>query len=710
MSSLNNETLTGSIVSMSRSYTNGWRILTVDVSGEDVTVTGCVPGSLQPGDFCRFTGKWQNHQRYGKQFQVSQVVVDKPKDQAGIEIYLAQHFPFIGPVVAGKLVKEFGEDLFSIMEFEPDKLTKINGITPQRAKQINEKYTKILADQKIDIFFSTHGISQAMINRMIAAYKTKESAYYHASMKPYQLIEDVDGIGFKKADTIAKSQGIKLHSPERLNAGITYALTEASQMKGHVYLPREKLVQTARKILEVNSRYVNNQIRVAIENGSVILDQEALYHPDLYRAEKAVARMLTALMKTPQKKTVHSLVETDIKTLDPDQQNGLQMALQSRISIITGGPGTGKTYLIKRIMEAFGRDCSIELAAPTGKAAKRMEEATGRQAQTIHRLLEYHPAFGFQKDNEHPLECDVLITDEVSMIDLPLMDALLDAIDPDKTQVIFVGDVNQLPSVGPGAVLKDMIDSGAIPTTYLKTLHRQAKHSSININAQLINQGEPLDLSSDPDTDFCMIVESRKENIPDLILKVCAKLKDRFGFDSDDIQVLTPQKIGDIGTLALNKKLQPWFNACGLQTKMIGETGLRIGDRVIQTKNNYNLEIFNGDIGKVVDCDSEANPTRITISFNGRMVEYDTADVMDLQLAYALTIHKSQGSEFPAVIIPVHTTNFIMLKRNLLYTGITRGKKMVVLIGTMKAINLAIRTVDTSTRYTMLAKRISDAV
>ena len=348
----------------------------------------------------------------------------------------------------------------------------------------------------------------------------------------------------------------------------------------------------------------------------------------------------------------------------------------------------------------------IKLAAPTGKAAKRMEEATGEEARTIHRLLEYRPGYGFQRCFDNPLECDVLIVDETSMIDIVLMQALMGAIDPQETQIIFVGDVDQLPSVGPGAVLKDMIDSGKVPTSYLRELHRQTESSMINLNAQRINRGEPLELSGEDDTDFFLILESDKEKIPGLIETVCRKLNTKFGFDLNDIQVLAPQKVGDIGTRNLNRKLQGLFNPGAGQ--LIGQSGLRIGDRVIQTRNNYDLSVFNGDVGRVVDCDSYGSPTEINIVFDDdRMIAYGPEQTVDLQLAYALTIHKSQGSEFPAVVIPVHTTNYIMLKRNLLYTGITRGKDMVVLIGTMKAINLAIRTVDTSTRYTMLADRIN---
>jgi exodeoxyribonuclease V alpha subunit len=425
----------------------------------------------------------------------------------------------------------------------------------------------------------------------------------------------------------------------------------------------------------------------------------------LYNSERIVATRLRKLVKAHHKTIIHDLTQDELDEMDPDQRRALDLALSSKISIITGGPGVGKTHMIKQIIRALGPDDKkIYLAAPTGKAAKRMNEATGMEATTIHRLLEYSMQLnGFTRNSHHPLDCDALIIDETSMIDIRLMASLMDAFNS-YMQVIFVGDVNQLPSVGPGRVLADMIDSEVIPVAWLNTLHRQAGESAINLNAKRINAGKKLDLSR-ADSDFWVCIEENVERIPDLITKTCKAIPRKYPeFTLNDIQVLCPQKRSAIGTKNLNEALRPILNPEGVKLKGVE---FYSGDRVIQTKNNYNLEIFNGEIGRVSHVENDFLHLHRD---DGRLLMYPLNQVTELKPAYALTIHKSQGSEFPCVIIPVHTSNYIMLQRNLLYTGITRGKKLVVLIGTMKAINLAIKTIDSKTRYTNLKRFIQNGV
>jgi exodeoxyribonuclease V alpha subunit len=683
------DAISGTIESISKPYNGGWRFAAVPPHG---VVVGNLPDNLRTGDVCLFKGKWKTHQKYGKQFQAEEVHVEIPKDVQGVRQYLGRHFKWIGPTVAIGLIKEFGERLFSVMEHSPEKLTKIHGITAGRALEIQAEYLKIKYDREIDVWFATHGITLGMRNKLVDRYGSKSAAVDAIKSNPYALADEVWGVGFKKADAIALSFGINRDSTQRMGAGVRWVLHESSNGEGHSFLPAEELLTRCRDVLGVGDEPVKVAINAGIQTGKLTAVAGAVYHTDLYMAEKAVTEKLAALAGAHHEIMMSELDPAQISEMDPDQQRAVQAALSSRMSIITGGPGTGKTFVVKRIMAALG-ERDIMLAAPTGKAAKRMQELTGREALTIHRLLEFNPFDNaFLRDHNNPLECETLIVDEASMIDIRLMASLMDAVTA-KTQVIFVGDVDQLPSVGPGRVLADMIDSEIIPTSRLRTLHRQAAASLININAQRINAGKKLELNN-ASGDFWYWEVEQAEEIPDRIIQCINAIPGKFGFALEDIQVLCPQKRGVIGTRELNQKLGPVLNPKGAKLSGIP---YRIGDRVIQTRNNYKLEIFNGDIGTVLDATS----SHILIRFDFD-VDYPMEDLSDLQPAYALTIHKSQGSEFPVVIIPVHTTNYMMLKRNLLYTAITRGKSLVVLIGSMKAVNLAIRSVESSMRFSNL--------
>lgn len=698
-------TIQGTIESLSRQFNQGWRIGTLRGLGK---VTGLYPADCEVGDFIAADGEYVSHPRYGEQFEATQIRREIPSDTRGLRDYLDKWFPFIGPITAMALIERFGESLFDVMEKNHQLLVAVKGITEARAQQIHEQYLEIKSDVSRDQFFSRHMITPAMVNRLILEYGDKQSAIDTIEANPYLLADEVWGIGFKKADLIAQSMGIAKDSRRRINAGLEWVLQEASQGEGHCCLPRKELIKRACEILESDAEKVGALIESKIAGGDLVESKDdMIYLAMLWAAEIDVASKLCLLAGTPQEVMMSELEESDLASMDSDQRLAVDYALRSRILVITGGPGVGKTYTVNMILKALGRERDVSLAAPTGKAAKRMSEATGREAMTLHRLLRYVPGLGFTVNRENPLKCDTLIVDESSMIDITLMHHLCDALTV-RTQIIFVGDVDQLPSVGPGRVLGDMIDSGVIPTVRLTQLHRQAEHSFINRNAQRINRGEMIELpdQNSVDSDFYFVQEEAATEIPDMIRKVIELYSSTKGMKPEDIQVLCPMKRGPAGTESLNTFLRPFLNLAGQPIK---DSPFLTGDRVIQTKNNYDLEVFNGDVGVVDDMcvvDEFLEEKKLVVSFEDasgpRRVGYSRTQADQLQLAYSLTVHKSQGSEFPVVIVPVHTTNYIMLKRNLIYTAITRAKRCVILVGTLKAVKLAVKTVDASVRWTGL--------
>ncbi len=706
------ETIQGVIESMSRPFNGGWRFLSVRSEGKTLQVNGTLPDGLEVGDFCTFQGRWTTSEKYGDQFKLEQVTREIPKDVRGIRNYMDQRFKWVGPTVSALLVQTFGEKLFEVMEHSPMELVKVKGITAQRALEMQQQYIKIKGDQTQDLWFTTHGITPNMQNRLIDKYGTKSRAMRKVQQNPYRLADEVWGVGFKKADTIALSMGIAKDSRERLRAGLLYVIHEASNGKGHCCLPEGDFVFDCCQLLEGGAIKVREALNDLIEKESLLRYGEYLYAPALFEAERDIAGKLRALVAAPHAQMMNELTPDDIRAMGEDQRKGLDLALSSKILVITGGPGVGKTWLVGRIIAAIGGDPSdIALAAPTGKAAKRMYESTGKEARTIHRLLEYSPIFGgFRRNESNPLECKTLIVDETSMIDAPLMSSLLEAIDPNRTQVIFVGDVDQLPSVGPGRILADMIESGVIPVVRLTQLYRTEQDSLINVNAQRINAGESILLDNDGGTkrqDFMMVPEDDKDKLASLVVTVCERFSKVYNFTFRDIQVLAPQKKGPAGIIELNKALRPALNPDGAP---IHGTAYQLQDRIIQLRNNYDLDVFNGDIGEIVGADDDCLHIAFEDPGGLKKVSYPKKSLDDIQLAYALTIHKSQGSEFPVVVMPIHTTNFIMLKRNLIYTGVTRARKYVILVGTMKAVNVAIGTLDSSKRYTNLGRFIREGI
>ena len=705
--------ITGTIQSISRAFgSQGWRVAELKGVGK---ITGNLPGDLEVGDYIAADGSWDEHPRYGRQFAAKTVRREIPTDTRGLRDYLDLHFPWVGPMTALRLIDAFGDALFSVIEREPLKLTSVAGITQTRAQEIHNRYLEVKEDMRHDQFFSRHMITPGLANRLIAEYGTKQRAIDAIQSNPYTLADEVWGVGFKKSDLIALSMGIKKDSRRRITAGIEWVLQDASQGEGHCCLPREELVRRASQILESGADKVGQMIDAKIQAGDLVEEGDFpgghVYLADLHAAERDVAEKLRLLAETPQEETSNHLTEADWAVLDADQQRAVELSLKSRVMVLTGPPGTGKTYTLNMIIRAFGDDKEIVLAAPTGKAAKRMTESTGRQAKTIHRLLAYHPEFGFTVNRERPLTCDILVIDEASMIDVNLMHHLMDAITL-KQVCIFTGDVYQLPSVGPGKVFGDMIDSGVIPVVRLMTLHRQAQDSYINRNAQRINRGERLELpdQSRLDSDFYFVQEEEPTKIPDVIRDAILSISQTRGVGLNDVQLLCPMRKGPVGTVNLNEFLRPILNP---DAEPVKGTRFCVGDRVIQTRNDYGLEVFNGDVGVIEGMrndpatESEALAVTFEDQAGPRTVFYSQIKQDNLQLAYALTIHKSQGSEFPVVVVPVHTTNFIQLRRNLLYTAITRAKRCVVLVGTMKAINICIRTIDANQRFTGLGKRLS---
>lgn len=714
------DTLVGEIYSMSQSYNNNWRILDLT---DGIKVTGCMPSSVQPGDRCEFSGEWVVHPTYGSQFKASGVKVMTPKSEMGTMRYL-ERFPWIGPTMASRLWGQFGSSLFEVIEKDPDKLATVQGITPTRAKEIHDAYRGIKEDRDIDTFFASNGITVNMVYRLQNHYGGKKKAYYIIRSNPYRLASDVWGIGFKRADAIGLRTGFGRDSRERIEAGIVYVVAESSS-EGHCFLSAGDIISRSGRLLGVADKLIAETLQRMVGEG-ILLQEGSGYWLERFRdAEIDVAKRILSFARNGRPDDVSDLRDAAPRAstrLNKEQTEALHTVIDNRISIVTGGPGTGKTFTIDAIVSTFSKVYGagqVLLAAPTGKAAKRMEEATGRRAKTIHRLLRFNPIEGsFEYGDENPLPAKLVIIDEISMVDLFLMQALMAAIDPTKTRILFVGDKDQLPSVGPGAVLGDMVWSGAVPVTFLTQIMRQEEGSLIVRNAGRVNNGEWIELPP-PNTvsDFYWRPESDPDTIQRLILDTVARIPEVSGIPLGDIQVLCPQKKSVIGTAALNGELRNIYNPTG---KRINSSGLHIGDRVIQTRNNYQLGVFNGELGYILGFDSGS--ATVDIVFNpmsqedidkgledySLSVAYPVEALDELMPAYALTIHKSQGSEFDAVIIPIHTTNYIMLKRNLLYTAITRGKKLVVIIGSKKALKVAINTMDTSVRNTMLEWRLQN--
>ncbi len=697
---------------------SGFRVLKVKVEGErDLqTVVGNVPAA-PPGTRIRATGKRVRDAKHGPQFKADTLLPLAPSTLRGIAKYLSSGLvPGIGKAFAKRIVDQFGEATLEVLDRDPTRLHEVPGLGRSRVASVAKAWAEQRGIGAIMVFLQSHGASPSLAARIYK--KLGNKAIHIVSQSPYRLALEVWGVGFKTADMIARSIGVGADSPERAQAGVLQTLHDAAG-NGHVYLDRETLLDQAGELLDCGRERLDAALealatahRIAIEriDGGAI----AIYTPALHDAEVRVAERIATLMTSSQvldcvPQAVAEFEKLSGFVLAASQHDAVTKAAQSNVMVVTGGPGVGKTTIVRAILALFdAARMKVSLAAPTGRAAKRMTETTGREALTIHRLLEFDPRTGgFTRDRDEPLKVDALIIDETSMVALELADALLAAI-PDNARVVFVGDVDQLPSVGPGAVLRDIIDSEQVPTVRLTEIFRQAAGSTIVENAHRIHLGEMPVSAKGKGEQFYVIQRDTAEETVTLIEHLVSKrIPEGFGLHPvSDIQVLTPMQKGPVGAIALNELLQAKLNPTGTEVRR-GSRLLRDGDKVMQLRNNYNKEVFNGDIGKIVEV--LPSDRKVVVSFEGRIVSYSENELDELTLAYATSIHKSQGSEYPCVVVPVLTQHFVMLSRNLFYTAVTRGKQLVILIANPRAISIALGETRKEQRLTQLTERLRHA-
>ncbi len=693
---------------------NGFCVVRIKARGHRdlVTVVGHA-AAISPGEWITASGEWANDRTHGQQFKARFMRTSEPTSIDGIEKYLGSGMiRGIGPVYAKKMVKAFGEKVFDVIEAEPDRLREVTGIGPVRAKRITGAWAEQKIVREIMVFLHSHGVGTARAVRIFKTYGA--DAVQVMTENPYRLARDIRGIGFKTADAIAMKLGIEKTAMIRVRAGISYALTEAMD-QGHCGLPIAELEPLAVELLEVPKELVLTALDLELSEGTVVADAvgdtACIFLAGLYRAEQVIAERLLCLVNGrlpwPHIDPDKALPWIEQKTglsLAESQVAAIRRALRSKVLVITGGPGVGKTTIVNAILRILAaKGVKLLLCAPTGRAAKRMTEATGFEAKTIHRLLEVDPkGGGFKRSADHPLDCDLLVVDETSMVDVMLMQALMKAA-PDHAALLIVGDIDQLPSVGPGQVLADIITSDAVPVVRLTEVFRQAAQSRIIMSAHKINQGVIPDLSRpEGDSDFYFVQADDPETaVARIVELVKTRIPQRFRLDPiRDIQVLCPMNRGGVGARSLNIELQAALNPAGeRKVERFGWT-FAPGDKVMQIENDYDKDVYNGDIGYIDDVDPDAG--ELTAGFDGRAVTYGFGELDTLVPAYAATIHKSQGSEYPAVVIPVLTQHYAMLQRNLLYTGVTRGKRLVVLVGQKKAVAIAVRNVSGRRRWSKL--------
>ena len=716
------EALSGTIERVTfHSEETGFAVLRVKVKGfrELVTVVGTL-ADANAGEWLDAAGAWVMDPQHGRQFKAAELRTTQPDTLEGIEKYLASGLiKGIGPIYAGKLVKAFGREVLNIIENQSARLEDVEGIGPIRRARIKAAWNEQKAVREIMTFLMSHKVSTSRAFRIYKMYG--DAAIERVRQDPYCLARDIHGIGFKTADQIASSLGVEPTSPLRARAGVEYVLLELTD-EGHCAFPRAGLVERAAALLEIPGEILDRAVIEGLDSGRLVAGQDRHGEPLVYlasldQAERQLARQMVELARgahpCPPIDMTKALpwVQDQIRMeLSPEQAEAVKLAVERKVMIITGGPGVGKTTLVNAILKILrAKKIKVVLCAPTGRAAKRMTETTGLTAKTIHRLLEYDPKTGgFRHDAAHPLSGDVFIVDETSMIDVVLANQLARAV-PRHAGFILVGDVDQLPSVGPGCVLRDLIDCNQFPVCRLTHIFRQAASSAIITNAHRVNAGElpfyPKEKTTEgPLSDFYFIEAEEPPAACDRVVSlVCEAIPKRFHLRPQDIQVITPMQRGELGARNLNLRLQAALNPRGPAIERYGWT-FRVGDKVMQMENDYDKDVFNGDIGRITGLDEVER--ELKVRFDDREVAYDFQEMDEVSLAYATTIHKSQGSEYPCVVIPIHTQHYILLQRNLLYTAITRGRKLVILVGTVKAMAIAVHKMESHSRVTTLKDRL----
>ncbi|MBU0703652.1 MAG: ATP-dependent RecD-like DNA helicase [Chloroflexi bacterium] len=725
----------------------GYSVIRLSVPGRPdlATVVGNLP-EVQPGESLRLTGVWTAHPQYGRQFKAELCEQTLPATVEGIKRYLGSGLvKGVGPVTATRIVQRFGADTLRVLDEEPRRLREALGVGPKRAKSIAQAWDEQKHIREVMLFLQSHGVTTGLAVKIYKAYG--DDALQVVQENPYRMARDIWGVGFKTADKIARDLGLPSDAPSRVQAGVAYALSQLAD-EGHVYAPEPELVEEATRLLSVPSDLVTNAIEAldaeemvrretliypttAERRGAVatpLREERAVYLAPFYYGEIGVTNRMRGLVESATTRLspfrsvdwdalLIQVTRDSAIELSPEQREAVQAALTHKVTVLTGGPGTGKTVTVRTVIGALeAMSCRYALCAPTGRAAKRLAEATDRPAKTVHRLLEYSPQEGFRRNEENQLPVDCLIVDEASMLDLLLTNNLLKAVDP-AAHVLFVGDVDQLPSVGAGDVLRDIIASGRAAVVQLTTIFRQAAGSGIIVNAHRINQGQfPILNKFD---DFYFFSQENPQEAADLLVDIVKRrVPHKFGLDPvDEIQVLAPMYRGACGVANLNERLQEALNPASPHKaeRRLGGRPFRVGDKVMQVRNNYLKEVYNGDIGRVAGIDPVGQTLAVTIdgpstgSGHRRPVIYDWGEADELVHAFAVSVHKSQGSEYPAVVIPVLTQHYLMLQRNLIYTAITRAKRLVVLVGTRRAIGISVRNNKVRERHSGLGVRLAEA-